>query len=295
VRRSGISLTDRHPFIAPLVMSPTDPTRLYYATQRLWRTADEGLLWTARSADLSKGSGTISAIAEAPSDALTVYVGTNDGNLWVSTDGTASWRGPAPGLPNRAVTDVAVDAANANRAWVTLGGFGTSHVYLTEDAGLSWMDVGGGLPDVPAYAALAIPGTARVFVGTDIGVYESVTGTAPWLRIPGLPVVRTTDLVFQARFNLVVAGTYGRGLWGLDIGAQETGLRGDVDRNGVVNATDALLIQQAVAGQQLPGSLSPFPNGDADCDGVVSLRDAVVILRHLVQLPTAGACVGTVR
>jgi hypothetical protein len=147
---------------------------------------------------------------------------------------------------------------------------------------------------VPASAVLAIPGTSRVFVGTDLGVYESLTGTAPWTRVAGLPMVRTTDLAFQPRFDLVVASTYGRGLWALNIGTQITALRGDVDRNGSVNAADALLIQQALAGEALPGTLTLLPHADANCDGVVSVVDAVLVLRFSVGAP-AGACVGTVR
>ena len=295
VRRTGIDVNDRHPFIAPLVMSPNDPTRLYYATQRLWRTIDEGLQWTAQSADLTKGTGTIASIAEAPGNPNFVYVGTNDGSLWVSDNATSTWRGPATGLPDRSITDVAIDAADPNRAWVTLGGFGTSHVFSTVNAGVTWTDVGGGLPDVPASAVLAVPGTTRVYVGTDLGVYESLTGAAPWTRVPGLPMVRTTDLIYQARFSLVIAGTYGRGLWGLNIGAQSTVLRGDVDQNGVVNPADALLIQQAVSGQTLSPSLTLFPYADANCDGVVSVADAVLVLRFSVQGNVGTACVGTSR
>ncbi|HKS07010.1 MAG TPA: dockerin type I domain-containing protein [Gemmatimonadaceae bacterium] len=295
VRRNGIDVNDRHPFIAPLVMSPNDPTRLYYATQRLWRTTDEGLLWTAQSVDLTKGTGTIAAIAEAPGNANYVYVGTNDGNLWVSDNATSTWRGPATGLPDRALTDVAIDAADPLRAWVAIGGFGSSHLFSTANAGVSWTDAGAGLPDVPASAVLAVPGTTRVYVGTDLGVYESLTGAPPWVRVPGLPMVRTTDLIYQPRFNLVIAGTYGRGLWGLNIGTQSTVLRGDVDQNGVVNPADALLIQQAVSGQALPPALALFPYADANCDGTVSVTDAVLVLRFSVGASVNGACVGTIR
>jgi photosystem II stability/assembly factor-like uncharacterized protein len=295
-RRAGIDLTDRDAFIAPLAMSPSDPTRLYYGTQRLWRTTNDGVLWTAQSTDLTKGgSAVIVSIAEAPSDPNVVYVGTSDGNLWVTADATANWRLATTGLPNSTMFDIAVDASDATRAWVTTSGFAASHVFRTTDAGATWTDISDGLPSIPTMAVLAVPGTTRVFVGNDLGVYESATGTGGWSRVPGMPTVRVRDLAYQARFNLVIAATYGRGLWGMDIGPQTTALRGDINRDGVVNAADALLIQQLLGGQPLPAGLTAFPHGDANCDGNVSALDAVVVLRFLVQASTGGACVGTVR
>lgn len=294
-RSTGISVGDRHGFIAPLVMSPADPTRLYYGTQRLWRTTNEGLAWNARSGDLTKGSGVITTIVEAPSASGVVWVGTSDGKVWVSADATDTWSDVSAGLPDRAVSKVAVDATNPDRAYVAIGGFGTSKLWRTTNRGATWEDVGAGLPDVPGRAALLIPGTQRVFYAGDLGVWESGTGAPPWTRTEGLPAVRTNDLAYQAPFNLVIAATFGRGLWSMDIGPQNTALRGDINRDGTVNAADALLIQRVIAGQALTPPLTAFPHGDANCDGVVNAVDALLVLRFAVGASVGGACVGSVQ
>jgi hypothetical protein len=78
------------------------------------------------------------------------------------------------------------------------------------------------------------------------------------------------------------------------VGDQGAVLRGDVNSDGKVDAFDALLIQQALTAS-LPGTTSIFPRGDANCNGVLDSGDVVLVLRAAVGLPTAGACVGTVR
>ena len=61
-RTNGIVASDRGAFIPPLVIDPVTPTTLYFATHRLYRTTDEGRLWTPISSDLTKGSGRISTV-----------------------------------------------------------------------------------------------------------------------------------------------------------------------------------------------------------------------------------------
>ena len=68
-RTTGITIGDRVQFIPPLIMDPVTPTKLYFGTFRLYRTVDEANLWTSISNDLTRGTGTITTIAVAPSDA----------------------------------------------------------------------------------------------------------------------------------------------------------------------------------------------------------------------------------
>jgi photosystem II stability/assembly factor-like uncharacterized protein len=96
----------------------------------LYQTVNEGVLWTPISGDLTKGSGAISTIAVSPSDPKTIYIGTSDGSVRVSRDGGATFA-LSSGLPNRAVTRIAVDRPNALRAVATFSGSGSTHVYLT--------------------------------------------------------------------------------------------------------------------------------------------------------------------
>lgn len=71
--------------------------------------AESGRFWTPFSSDLSKGQGYVSTIAVAPSDPATVYAGTSDGNVQVTTNSGTSWQNVTKSpLPNRYVSALAV-------------------------------------------------------------------------------------------------------------------------------------------------------------------------------------------
>ena len=72
-------------------------------------------------------------------------------------------------------------------------------------------------------------------------------------------------------------------------------LRGDVNRDGVVNAFDALLIQQAVLGISLPSPYTSLPHGDTNCNNTLEAADVLIALRAAVGLSTATSCAGTIR
>lgn len=292
---SGIDGSERRAFIAPFVLDPQRPTRLYFGATRLYRTLNEGTNWTAISPDLTRGgSATIVNIAVAPTDSNVVFVGANDGSVRYTRDYGATWLAPQSTLPTRPATDFAIDPADPLRVAATFGSSGGPHVFLTKDGGVTWTDITGSLPDVTTQAVAWGPG-GRLFVGNMLGVYESTNEGQAWTRNDGLPFIRITDLVFNARTNRLVAATYGRGVWAYDFGTDVTVLRGDVNADGVVNAADALLIQQALTGAQLPPATQLFPAGDANCDGRLDILDALLVLRFAVGDVSAGACVGSRR
>lgn len=293
----GIDTSDRVGFIPPLVMDPITPTKLYFGTFRLYRTIDDGLTWSAISGNLAKNTGTIFTIAVAPSDSMTIYVGTSDGNVQVSRDGGATFTLAISGLPVRTITRIVVDPATAAHALVTLSGFGSGHVFETIDAGVNWRNISGNLIDAPANSAVFIGAPGNIFVGTDVGVFQTADAGATWVAGPsGMPNVAVMDLIYSASANLLVAGTFGRGIFSYAPGGQAAVLRGDVNADGRVDALDALLIQEGLVGSPVfPSSTALFPRGDANCNGVIESADVVLILRAAVGLPNGTACVGTTR
>lgn len=293
-RSNGIGTSDRASFIPPLVMDPVNPAKLYFGTYRVYRTTDDGLTWTAISADLTAGTGAITSIAISPADTNTIWVGTTDGRALVSTDGGTTFIS-ATGLPTRAVTRVSPHPTDPKRALVTVSGFGTSHVFETTDAFASAVkDLTGTLIDAPANVAIYVPDAGAILVGTDVGVFQS-TGDGLWTPGPtGIPNVIIQDLVYQPAIHLLVAGTYGRGMFAYDVGGSTAVLRGDANGDGKIDAFDALLIQQALVGAA-PAGTTIYPRGDANCNGNIDSADLVLILRQAVGLPNGNACVGTSR
>src|SRR5437763_5592611 len=193
---AGITPGDRALLIPPLVMSPSISQTLYFGTYRLYRTTNGANSWVAISGDLSKGSGSIAAVAEAKSNPQVIYAGTSDGNVQVTADGGSSWAVITNGLPNRHVTYLAIDPGNPQNAFVTVSGFGTSHVFRTTNFGAGWTDISGNLPNIPVNAVLLDPGapTSTIFIGTDLGVFSTTDGGATWRPVPGLPNVVVMDL-----------------------------------------------------------------------------------------------------
>jgi photosystem II stability/assembly factor-like uncharacterized protein len=275
-------------------MDPVTPTTLYFGTHRPYRTDNEGLLWTPLSGDLTGGSGTITTIAVAPSDPKTIYVGTSDGRVAVTRDGGATYT-QATGLPNRFVTRVAVHPTDPTRALITLSGFGSPHVFETSDALATVRSIAGNLADAPANVALYVDDQNVVLVGTDVGVFQTSNGGTSWSLGPtGLPNVIVQDLVYQPAANLLVAATYGRGMFAYNVTPPAGVLRGDVTADGRVDAADALVIQQALVASSAV-TTTVLPRGDANCNGTLDAADVVLVLRAAVGLPNGTACVGTVR
>ena len=294
-RVNGIVATDRGAFIPPLILDPVTPTKLYFATHRLYRTVDEGRNWLPISGDLTKGTGRVMTVAVAKSDSLTIYVGTSDANVQVSRDGGVTFTNVSAGLPTKTITRVVIDPDDAAHALVTVSGFGTGHVFETTTAGVAWKDISGsGLIDAPVNAAAFVPGLG-IMVGSDVGVYQTTDGGATWRSGPaGLPNVIVQDIVYVPTSRQVIAGTYGRGIWSYTIGVEAGVLRGDVNIDGKVDAFDALLIQQAIVGS-LPTGTVAYPRGDANCNGSIDAGDVLMVLKSAVGLPTTNSCVNTVK
>lgn len=132
-------------------------------------------------------------------------------------------------------------------------------------------------------------------VGTDVGVFQAASPGATWVSGPaGLPNVIVQDLIYAPGANLLLAGTYGRGMFAYTVGGEVAVLRGDVNGDGKLDAFDALLIQQALIGS-LPTSQVVYPRGDADCNFAIQSADVVYVLRAAVGLSSPGVCVNTVK
>ncbi len=138
------------------------------------------------------------------------------------------------GLPNRYIAGIAVDPFNPFHAVVVFNGYtrrwisggGDGHVFETFDAGRTWTDIDGNLPDAPGDAVVISLG--RLYVATDIGVFTAADfghGRPPWLRDgdgglnwsvlgSGLPAASVNDLTVGPRGTLYAA-THGRGVWSI--------------------------------------------------------------------------------
>jgi hypothetical protein len=136
----------------------------------------------------------------------------------------------ATGLPNRFITSIAIDPADPKTIYVTLGGYsrrwvppgsngvpaedvGVGHLFKSTDAGQSFTDISGNLPDVPA--SWVTQRGSQLIVGTDVGVFaNAATGGTTFAYLGGLPVVPISAMNLKPdNPQVLFVATYGRGVW----------------------------------------------------------------------------------
>ena len=226
------------PFVTPLVIDPDSPSdsRILFAgdIKKVFRSADSGMTWSASSPNLGAEVRTLSV---SPRSSAVMYAGTvkvqdlTAGGVWRSTDGGAAagnWKQITPGagvpMPDRRITSVLADPFDTYGVYVTCGGFNSAtpaapgHLFhgLSTDSGntYTWKNRSGNLPDIPAYSVALDPGDSkRMWIGTDIGVFESADGGATWIGDDGLPNVVVTELRVREAGDVLRAATYGWGMW----------------------------------------------------------------------------------
>ena len=225
---NGISGSDRKNWDTPIVMDPFDSQILYYGANRLYKTTNAAGNWTAISPDLTNGSGggnltfgTIISISVSPIDTSTIYVGTDDGNVWITNNGGGNWTNVSASLPNRWVTKVLASRSDLNTVYATFSGYrygeDNGHVYKSDDNGSNWTDISTGLPDIPVNDILEDV-YGNLFLGTDIGVLASPDQGANWSVLgENLPSVVVTDMHIHEASEYLYIGTYGRSMYKLDL------------------------------------------------------------------------------
>ena len=212
-------------FVAPMVMDNTDPLRLWAGGEFLYRTSTGADQWIKASTQLPD-QGLASAIVIDPQSlGQHVVVGTHKGDILstrsaLSSTSTTSWQQARP--RDGWITSIAFDPRDSNIQYATYGNFGGAHVYKTINDGATWTSIDGsgatGLPDIPVHSIVADPDDpARLYLGTDLGVFVSINGGATWMaEETGFGPTVTEWLVLMknpAGQKLLFAFTHGRGVW----------------------------------------------------------------------------------
>ena len=217
---NGIDGNDRNCFLPPFLIDPTDSSRMFYGTHRLYRSTNGGSNWSAISPDLSTGTGAIRSLALAPSNPDVIWAATNDGNVQVSIDGGTSFVPRLSGRPGwpRVTRELFVHPTDQETVLLGTAAFGTDQVQRTTDGGLTWEALDAGLPDVPVNTVALVLASGgmpeRIFAGTDSGLFVTLDDGASWKRYGrGLPNAPVIDVLVEPERNRLVVGTQGRGAW----------------------------------------------------------------------------------
>ncbi len=245
---------ERFNWDAPILVSPHNPKRLYFASQRVWRSDNRGDDWNPISTDLTLNQdrmtipyygkqqswdnawdvyamsnyNTITSLAESPKQEGLLYAGTDDGLIQVTEDGGANWRKfsltDIKGLDHVPfVNDVRADLFDANVVYAAVDNhkYGDYKPYIIKstDKGRSWKLINGDLPERLLIWRLVQDHVNKnvIFAATEYGIYFTYNGGENWMQLKGgVPTISFRDITIQRRENDLVAASFGRGFFILD-------------------------------------------------------------------------------
>lgn len=234
--------------VSPMEVSPFGKHTVYYGSQYVHRTRDEGVTWERISPDLTANDpryratisgepitidvtgeemyATLYAIRESPVQEGVIWTGANDGPIYVTRDNGKSWTNVTPKdlPPGGRVQNIEPSPRRAGAAYVAvlryqLGDF-QPYIYKTEDYGRSWKRLTDGhngiAADEPTRVVREDPDRpGLLYAGTEFGAYLSFDDGGHWHSLQlNLPVTPVTDIAVHRKD--IVLSTQGRSFWILD-------------------------------------------------------------------------------
>ncbi len=221
---------------------------VYYGSQFVHKSKDKGRHWEIISPDLTTNNPTyqkrdyggltldisgaenytsILSIAPSPLNQKILWVGTDDGQIQLTTNGGANWinlTSQVKGLPKEAwIARIKASSYQEGTAWVIANNYRKGdykpYLFRTTDYGKTWSSMVDST-QVKGYTLSFIQDPVEpklLFLGTENGLWISIDTGQNWTQFRnGLPSVSTRDLVIQEKESALVVGTFGRAIWILD-------------------------------------------------------------------------------
>ena len=172
------------------------------------------------------GGNSLSCVTVSPYTSNRVYFGTESDvaatklcyvdNANTIASGSAGTDISA-GLPTNTYTSCLATGTNDNNLMVCYSNYGVQQIWVSTNGGTSWTNIDGNLPDMPVYWCIFSPNdNTKAIIATETGVWATQLingGSTVWFASPSFPTVRTTMLQVRASDKLLLASSYGRGLW----------------------------------------------------------------------------------
>jgi photosystem II stability/assembly factor-like uncharacterized protein len=213
----------------PFLLSHHNPRIYYCAGNVVFRSLDRGNDLRVISPDITATNrGSASALAESPRNPDVLYVGSDDGYLWLTRNGGREWTNITKnvGLPGpRWVASIEPSRFAEGRAYVVFDGHRSDddepYVYMTEDFGKTWKSLRGNLPwGSTRVLREDIDNPDLLYLGTEFGAWCSLDRGQTWNRLnTNLPTVAVHEIAIHPTAGEIVAATHGRSLWILDVTA----------------------------------------------------------------------------
>ena len=237
---------------SPVVISPFSHTRVYYASQYLWRSEDRGDSWTRISPDLTRGVfrleqkimgrewsvdglwdhgamsqfGTVTTVSESRLQEGLIYAGTDDGLIQVTEDGGKTWRkiDKVAGVPDSFfVNKIMASKHDKDTVYAAIDSHKTGdykpYLLMSGDRGKTWTNIAGDMPPRNLVWSVAQDNVKKdlLFAGTEFGIYATADGGKKWVKLGGgVPTISFRDIEVQERESDLVGASFGRSFFILD-------------------------------------------------------------------------------
>ncbi|MFN8280605.1 MAG: hypothetical protein U0V49_10015 [Saprospiraceae bacterium] len=223
--------SNSYSWVAPFVIHPTKPERIFIAGKDIFTSEDYGANWTNYSTNLTAsdnvGGGTIRSMAISSSDPDHYMYATSYVVVYKTSDGGKNWQIVTSNLPVSAgcfdcsaLSSIVIDPDDPEHLWVTISGYSVSNrVFESLDGGKFWNNISFNLPAVPVNCLVVDKVDKQtLYIGTDIGVFKRDSFSSHWdLWMDGMPIVPVQQLELLGQFRKLRAATFGRGLWEMSL------------------------------------------------------------------------------
>lgn len=218
--------------IKDMEFKPNNPSTIYAAGTRIYRSTDDGATWTLLSNGIPTSSSRM-AIGVTPANPNFVYVvagnssygylgtyrSTDSGDNWTTQSTTPNllgWSYDGDDTGGQAWYDlcIAIDQNNPNTVYV-----GGVNVWKSTNGGVNWNCIahwwGDRTNEVHAdhHDLWFVPGTNRLYSGNDGGIYRTTNGGASWTWLgSGLVITQFYRLgASQTNANVWIGGSQDNG------------------------------------------------------------------------------------
>jgi photosystem II stability/assembly factor-like uncharacterized protein len=224
ITKASNGINEQGAWVTPYILHRINPNTMFAGFQNVWMTNNvkdtnhADVNWTKIS---SFGNNTTLKVIE--------HSRADTNKLWVVRGNSIFFSSnifsPSPVWQSKnvfgTVTDIEAHWSDPNKVYCT----STTSVYETSDGGLNWISIKKDLPDV-IYRCIVVDTISvwnNLYLGTEIGVFFTNDTMQGWeYYSKNLPVVSIRDLQIFYDFNnpnknKLRAGTYGRGLWEIEL------------------------------------------------------------------------------
>lgn len=212
-------------WLVPWTLHPVNEQTIFGGSDRVYKTTDRGVSWTALSGQMTNGPITGMDISKVNPDRM-VVVAANPGyssQLHVTTDGGLTWVNKTSQLPvtNFLISRVVFHPNDASTIYILYTGFNNEKLFKSTNFGDSWVNVGANLPKIPSNDIFLYPDNPSIiFIANDFGVYVGSEGLnfdrADGNGFPWVPVM-DFDYTVKNGKKLLRVGTFGRSAYETDL------------------------------------------------------------------------------